>query len=146
MARVERMRELLAGPLDMEHVKEKTAAGWRLVALEWRRQINGEGPDPESRDRDDVPYGLRVAPDCMGLEEDPREKEALMLMMELLIQDRPFSQVAAELNQRDFRTRKGTPWSPVSVFSMLPRLIEVGPQMFSSDEWESRRQRLQKAI
>ena len=144
MARVERMRELLAGPLDLEHVKEKTAAGWRLVALEWRRQINGEGPEPEPRD--DVPYGLRVAPDCMGLEEDPLEKEVLTLMMELLIQDSSFSKVANELNDRNYRTRRGIPWSPISVFNMLPRLIEVGPQMFSSDEWEARRQHFQKQV
>ncbi len=144
MARVERMRELLAGSLDLEHVKEKTAAGWRLVALEWRRQINGEGPDPEPKD--DVPYGLRVGPDCLGLEEDPLEKEVLTLMMELLIQDSPFSKVANELNERNYRTRRGAPWSPISVFNMLPRLIEVGPQMFSSDEWETRRQHFPKAV
>src|SRR5215467_12895722 len=98
MARVERMRELLAGPLDLDHVKEKTAAGWRLVALEWRRQITGEGPDPEADPKDDIPYGLRVSPDCTSLEEDPREKEVLTLMMELLIHDSPFSRVAKELN------------------------------------------------
>jgi hypothetical protein len=27
---------------------------------------------------------------------------------------------------------------------MLPRLIEVGPRIFSSEEWESRRDRLIK--
>jgi hypothetical protein len=144
MARVERMRELLAGPLDIQHVEEKTAAGWRLVALEWRRQINGEGPEPETGE--DVPYGLRVAADCLGLEEDPMEKQVLMLMMELLVQDSPFSKVAYELNQRDFRTRQGKLWSPVSVFNMLPRLIEVGPQMFSSHEWETRRQHFSKTL
>jgi hypothetical protein len=144
MARVERMRELLSGTLDMEHVKEKTASGWRLVALEWRRQISGEGPDPETGE--DVPYGLRVSADCLGLEEDPMEKQALMLMMEFLVQDRPFSSVAYELNQRDFRTRQGKLWTPVSVFNMLPRLIEVGPQMFSSAEWETRRQNFPKPV
>jgi hypothetical protein len=28
---------------------------------------------------------------------------------------------------------------------MIPRLIEVGPQFFSSDEWEKRRQRFAHA-
>jgi hypothetical protein len=28
---------------------------------------------------------------------------------------------------------------------MIPRLIEVGPQFFSSDEWEKRRQRFARA-
>jgi hypothetical protein len=28
---------------------------------------------------------------------------------------------------------------------MIPRLIEVGPQFFSSDEWDKRRQRFTRA-
>jgi hypothetical protein len=28
---------------------------------------------------------------------------------------------------------------------MIPRLIEVGPRFFNSDEWEKRRQRFSKA-
>jgi hypothetical protein len=137
MARVEHMRELLSGPLDPEQIRQRTAAGWQLVALEWKRQISGEGPEPETRE--DVPYGLRVSPDCLGLEEEPVEKQALVLMMDLLIQDNPFSKVASELNDRGFRTRRGTVWSAVSVFKMLPRLIEVAPQVFSSKQWEERR-------
>lgn len=137
MARVEHMRELLSGPLDPEQLKRKTAAGWQLVALEWKRQIIGEGAEPQPRE--DVPYGLRVAPDCLALEEEPVEKQTLVLMMDLLIQDKPFSKVAGELNERGFRTRRGTLWTAVSVFKMLPRLIEVAPQVFSSKQWEERR-------
>jgi len=29
---------------------------------------------------------------------------------------------------------------------MLPRLIEVGPKIFSSEEWEERRERLLRAV
>jgi hypothetical protein len=29
---------------------------------------------------------------------------------------------------------------------MLPRLIEVGPNIFSADDWEERRQRLLKMV
>ena len=140
MARVERMRELLSGSLDPEQVRQRTAAGWQLVALEWERRITGEGPEPETRE--DVPYGLRVAPDCRALEEEPGEKQALVLMMDLLIMDNPFSKVASELNDKGFRTRRGTRWSAVSVFKMLPRLIDVAPQVFSSKQWEERRQHL----
>ena len=49
-------------------------------------------------------------------------------MMELTIQDGPYSSIADELNRRGFRTREGVRWTPVSVFQMLPRLIEVGPE------------------
>jgi len=139
MARVERMRELLSGPLDPDKIKQTAAAGWQLVALEWKREI-GESPEPEARE--DTPYGLRVAPDCLELEEEPVEKQALVLMMDLLIMDNPFSKVAEELNEKGYRTRRGALWSAVSVFQMLPRLIEVAPQVFSSKQWGERRQHL----
>jgi len=140
MAPIERMRELLSGPPDPERMKQRTAAGWQLVALEWERRTSGQGLEPETTE--DVPYGLRVAPDCHVLEEEPVEKQALVLMMDLLIMDNPFSKVASELNDRGFRTRRGTLWSAVSVFKMLPRLIDVAPQVFSSKQWEERRQHL----
>jgi hypothetical protein len=39
----------------------------------------------------------------------------------------------------DYATREGLKWNPVSVFKMLPRLIEAGPKIFSSEEWQQRR-------
>lgn len=145
MARVERIRESVTGTVDADHMRQKTEAGWRLVALEWQREIQGEEGESETLIQD-VPYGLRVSTDCLHLIEDPDEKNALMMMMELIVREDPFSQVASELNQRGFRTRNGSLWTPVSVFNMLPRLIEVGPNIFSSDEWEARRERLMKTL
>ena len=55
-------------------------------------------------------------------------------------------QVAEELNRRGFRTRTGGKWSPVSVFQMLPRLIEIGPRLFSTEEWHQRRERIFRAM
>ena len=141
MARIERIRETMAGPVDAEHMRQKTEAGWRLVALEWQREIPGEEAEPETLIQD-IPYGLRVAGDCLHLEEHPDEKNALLMMMDLIVREDPFSQVAKELNQRGFRTRNGALWNPVSVFNMLPRLIEVGPRIFSSEEWQERKERL----
>lgn len=145
MARYERIREVVTGPVDTEQWKQKTDAGWKLVAVEWRREIEGEEAD-HTIIMEDVPYGLRVASDCTRLEEDPDERNVLVHMMELIVQDHSVSQVATELTRKGFRTRKGLPWSPVNVFNMLPRLIEVGPKIFSSDEWEERRERLLKAV
>lgn len=145
MARVERIRESVTGTVDADHMRQKTEAGWRLVALEWQREIQSEEGESETLIQD-VPYGLRVSTDCLHLIEDPDEKNALMMMMELIVREDPFSQVASELNQRGFRTRNGSLWTPVSVFNMLPRLIEVGPNIFSSDEWEARRERLMKTL
>jgi hypothetical protein len=89
---------------------------------------------------------LRVASDCSRLEEDPQERGVLVQMMELIVQDYSITLVASELNKRGLRTRTGSPWTPVSVFNMLPRLIEVGPHIFSSDDWEARRERLLNMI
>lgn len=145
MARIERIREVVTGTVDPEQWKQKTDAGWKLVALEWRREIEGEEPE-RAIIMEEVPYGLRVASDCNRLEEDPDERNVLVQMMELIVQDNSVSQVAVELSRRGLRTRDGRPWSPVHVFNMLPRLIEVGPKIFSADEWEERRERLFKAV
>jgi len=50
--------------------------------------------------------------------------------------------IAEELNRRDFRTRAGSMWTPTGVFALLPRLIEIGPRMFRSDEWIARREKI----
>jgi hypothetical protein len=145
MARIERIREIVTGPVDMEQWKQKTDAGWQLVALEWRREIQGEEPE-RTIIMEEIPYGLRVASDCARLEENPDEREILVQMMELIVQDHSVSEVARELARKGLRTRGGSPWTPVAVFNMLPRLIEVGPKIFSSAEWEERRERLLKAV
>ena len=134
---MQRVRDLVAGPLTQEELHRRTAEGWRLVALEWEREVPvedaGTPPLPE------VPFGLKVAGDCAHLEDDPAEREVLFAMMELTIQDGPYWSIANELNQRGYRTREGNSWTPVSVFQMLPRLIEVGPKIFGSEEWQQRR-------
>jgi hypothetical protein len=141
MARLERIREAVAGSLDAENLRQKAEAGWKLVALEWQREIPGEEAEPEMLIQE-IPYGLRVSGDCLHLEEEPDEKNALVTMMELIVREDPFTQIAGELNRRGFRTRKGAEWTPVLVFNMLPRLIEVGPRIFSSEEWEDRKKKL----
>ena len=139
MARLEKMRETLSGPLTPDYVSQKAKEGWKLSALEWEREVEETGPGSLSGD---VPYGLRVSADCSRLEENASEKQALILMMDLIVQDCPLSQVAEELNRRGLRTRAGANWSPGSVFDMLPRLIEVGPRIFSSTEWTARTRHL----
>jgi len=66
--------------------------------------------------------------------------------MELVVQDQRLSQIATELNNQGFRTRNGFLWNPASVFELLPRLIEAGPRIFTSDEWVERRKRLSQLL
>jgi hypothetical protein len=143
MAKMESFREMLSEPPDAALFEKRAREGWKLVALEWQRAA-GEGALPRSARSEEVPYGLRVANDCHHLEEDPAELNALMLMMEQIVLDEPLSKVARALNDAGHRTRQGAAWDPVSVFNMMPRLIEVGPRMFSTEEWEVRRRRLFK--
>ncbi|HMD96187.1 MAG TPA: recombinase family protein [Terriglobia bacterium] len=145
MAKVERIRELMRDVVGPDYFREKTEAGWKLVAVEWQREIES-GPEEPRAFIEDVPFGLRVSADCQHLEENPSEKETLVTMMDLIVQDNPLSKVAEEMNQRGFRTRQGGRWAPVTVFNMLPRLIEVGPRIFSSEEWSERRHRLLKVV
>jgi len=61
-------------------------------------------------------------------------------LLELLVQEGSYARIADEINRRGLRTREGARWTAVSVFEMLPRLIEVGPHVFRSAEWQKRRQ------
>src|SRR5258707_5415618 len=145
MAKVESIRETVTGSVDLEYVRQKTEAGWKLVAIEWRREIAGDEVE-QPIIVEDIPFGLRISVDCSRLEEDPQERAVLVQMMDLIVQDYSITLTASELNKRSLRTRTGSFSTPASVFKMLPRLIEVGPHIFSSDDWEARRERLLKMV
>ena len=91
---------------------------------------------PESAFSEDIPYGLKISVDCKRLEVDESENKVLLLMMDLLAQDFSYSAIVSSLNEMGYRTRQGKPWSRVAVFNMMPRLIEVGPRIFNSEEWD----------
>jgi hypothetical protein len=132
---------MITQPLLEEIVRQRTAAGWHLVSLEWRRELPEAEAPTDGAFPEDIPYGLRVSEDCKRLEIDPNENQAMLQMMEMLVQDFPFSAIVSDLNEKGFRTRDGRRWSPVAIFNMIPRLIEVGPRLFSTEEWEVRRQK-----
>jgi hypothetical protein len=146
MADGERIRESLQAPLDPTYLKQREQAGWKLVAVEWERAAAAPAvsapPAEPAPSLEDAPFGLRVAGDCEHLEQNPAEMQFLLSMMELIIQDISLVKVAEELNRKGFRTRKGAEWGPVAVFNMLPRLIELTPQIFNNEEWLERRKNL----
>ena len=145
MVRTERLREILAAPLTASDLERRSSEGWSAVAVVWERKVAGDQAPPP-RITEPVPYGLKISEDCLSLEEDIYERDALLAMMEMIVQDRPLPEVADSLNQRGFRTRQKLKWTPGSVFDMLPRLIEVGPRVFTSEEWVVRRGRLMNAV
>jgi len=140
MRRTKRVRQPASGQVNWDEIQRLQNQGWKLTALEWERNLpEGEEPASEDPDHENPPFGLRVSQDCSTLVEDHSENEALVAIMELIIQDGPYSSVADELNRRGYRTREGLKWSPVSVFEMLPRLIEAGPRILSSESWHRRK-------
>jgi hypothetical protein len=142
MNKTERMRQLVSAPLEQADLRQQAEKGWRLVAIEWEREIEtAEGQLPGG-----LPFGLQIAAgDTQRLEENSVEREILFQLMELIVQEGSYARIAEEINRRGFRTRRGAKWTPVSVFEMLPRLIEVGPQVFQSLDWKKRRQQFTEA-
>jgi hypothetical protein len=137
MAKHERVRDFMTTPPSGEYFREKAADGWTLVAVEWERGAVSKSPTLE-----EVPFGLRVASDCKRLEENPEEARVLILMMETIVQDGTLSQAARNINERGYRTRDGEAWTPKALFYLLPRLIEVGPKLCTSEEWVERRKHI----
>jgi len=146
MAHFERIRDIVSGPFSPAIMQQRLAAGWQLVSIEWRRELPGDEAAAEGAFNEDIPYGLRISDDCLRLEVDPRENQVLTQMMDLVVQDFSFSSIASDLNEKGLRTREGKRWNQVSVFKMLPRLIEIGPRLFSTAEWQARRQRFSKMV
>ncbi len=140
MPKLERVRDFMTTAPARDYFDAKTAEGWRLVAVEWERGSTLSGAKAETMES--VPFGLRVASDCKRLEDDPDEMEVLVLMMEVIVQDGTLSQAAKAINDRGFRTRDGEKWTPKALFYLLPRLIEVGPRLCTSEEWVERRKHL----
>jgi hypothetical protein len=142
MDRTERIRQSASEKLSWDAIQKFQNEGWKLVALEWERHVSDDA-EPLTEKAQQPPFGQRVIPSSATLVEDRSESEILVTMMELIIQDGPYSGIADELNRRGYRTREGSPWSPVSVFEMLPRLIDAGPGILSGENWRRRRQEAQ---
>jgi hypothetical protein len=143
MKKTERMRQVVSDAPKLEDFKQQATNGWKLVAIEWEREVETDRFKAENEPLPgSVPFGLQIAAETEKLEENRVEREILFELMELVVQEGSYARIADELNRRGFRTRQGAAWSPISVFEMLPRLIEVGPHLFQSAEWQKRRQQI----
>jgi Recombinase len=134
-------REPVAELPSLQYLREREAAGWKLKALEWEREMEGDTAETPHW-AEEISFGLQVAADCARLVDNPVEIEIIIRALDMIVEDCPLSRVAAELNRRGFQTRDGSPWSPTALFNLLPRMIQVGPRLFASAEWTTRRQRL----
>jgi hypothetical protein len=144
MKKIESMRDAVSAWPSSEYVKNHEAAGWRIVAVEWQREVEGqpESQPAESGAMEEIPFGTRIASDCLHLQENPVEMQILNHLAEMVVQDLSYTRMADALNQRSYRTRDGKPWTALAVFKLTPRLIEVAPRILSGGEWESRKKQL----
>ena len=143
MKKPKRVREEITELPGPGYWNEKVGQGWRLVAVEWEREA--EEAQETSDDWEEVPYGLKVADDCIHLVENQAEKEAMTAMLELIVADKSMSDVAEGVNQRGFRTRQGTKWSAVAIFNLLPRLVESSSRIYPTPDWAERRRKIFRA-
>jgi hypothetical protein len=145
MKKIDRMRENVTILPTASYISKMHDAGWKLVALEWEREVEVSGEPPvveEEAHGEEIPFGLRIAPDCRHLEEDPLEMQTLRFLTEMIVQDVSFTSMAEALNVRGYRSRDGRPWNAAMVFKLTPRLIEVAPRVLSSGQWEKRKKEL----
>jgi hypothetical protein len=132
------LRDSVQHPVSLDYFQERLSAGWKLNAIEWEKEV--EVPSEVAAPPDhEAPYGLEIAPDASRLLQNPHEIDVLMTVLELIVVEKGVSYIAEELNVRGFKTRQGTPWSSPAVFNLLPRLIELGPDLLKSNEWQARR-------
>jgi hypothetical protein len=140
---LQRSRDLVSGQLTLDYFMRKAAEGWTLAAVEWIRETEDRASDAQPMEArvegEETPYGVRVARDGLHLEENPLETTVLLLILEKIVKEKRITEIARDLNQEGFKTRRGMPWSPSAVFDLLPRLIEVGPKLLKTTEWPERR-------
>jgi hypothetical protein len=145
MPRKERIREAVTSLANPDYLTDRAAAGWRMAAIEWEREIPDEAPEPPVWS-EDIPFGMQVSADGARLVENPSETETMILALDMIVDDCPLSQVSNEMNRRGSRMRDGKPWTPTALFTLLPRMIQMGPRVFSSEQWMTRRQKLQRVV
>jgi len=109
------------------------AAGWKLVALEWERRRD-EAVREQSAWEEAIPYGLQISGDCSRLVENPGETQVIVEALHMIVDDFPLSRVASQLNRQGYTMRDGRQWTMTALFDLLPRMIQVGPRIFSSEK------------
>ena len=146
MPRKERIREAVTSLANPNYLTDRAAAGWRMAAIEWEREIPDEGSVDTPAWSEDIPYGMQVSADGARLIENPSETETVILALDMIVDDCPLSQVSNEMNRRGSRMRDGKAWTPTALFTLLPRMIQMGPRLFSSEQWMTRREKLTRVV
>jgi hypothetical protein len=140
------VRDYVEHPISIDYFQQRLSDGWKVKAIEWEKEDGAETPDaknaPPAYTPEPAPYGLEIVSDALVLKQNPEEIAVLLTILEMIVADKGASLIADELNARGQRTRRGTRWTPPAVFDLLPRVIEMGPQLLTTSEWQERRSRI----
>jgi site-specific DNA recombinase len=110
-----------------ESLDTGSAAGRLVITImgavsQWEREAIGERTRDALRHKrsqgqrvGNIAFGSRLAPDGEHLEAEPTEQAALTEISRLRAQGTTLRGIAAALNHRAYRTRRGTPWRLESV-------------------------------
>src|ERR1700758_3613719 len=77
MAYFERIRDVVSEPFSSDVIRQRTAGGWQMVSIEWRRELPDSETPSDGAFSEAIPYGLRISEDCKRLEVDSHENQVL---------------------------------------------------------------------
>src|SRR6202021_4006957 len=84
MANFERIRDVVSGPFSESLMQQRTAAGWQLVSIEWRRELPGDEAPRGGAFNGEIPLGLVFSEHSQRVGFHPRERMVLTQMMDLV--------------------------------------------------------------
>jgi hypothetical protein len=135
------VRDRVQESVTIEYFQRRLSEGWKLKAVEWEK--DEEAPAADGDHTHEVPYGLEIAASAERLRHNSEEVSVLLAVLEMVVTEKRVSLIADELNIRGYRTRSGSRWTATAVFELLPRVIDMGPELLKSSEWQQRRANIQ---
>src|SRR5450631_3109220 len=116
----------VAESLDTGSAAGRLVLNIMAAVSQWEREAIGERTRDAMRHKrsqgqrvGNIAFGSRLAADGQHLEPDPAEQAALAEIRRLRSQGTTMRGIAAALNHRDLRTRRGTAWRLESVARIL---------------------------
>ncbi len=116
----------VAESLDTGSAAGRLVLNIMTAVSQWEREAIGERTRDALRHKrsqgqrvGNIPFGSRLGRDGQHLERDPAEQQALAEIHGLRKRGETLRGIAAALNQRAYRTRRGTPWRLESVARVL---------------------------
>jgi len=116
----------VAESLDTGSAAGRLVLNIMTAVSQWEREAIGERTRDALRHKrsrgertGNIPFGSRVATDGERLEPDPAEQAALAEIRKLRADGTTLRGIAAAMNHRSYRTRRGTAWRLESVARVL---------------------------